>query len=107
MTESTARKTLDFAKVEALRKHLLLTLGDMAEILDVSRLTYNKWVDGGTIRKSNDEKVRNKLRMLLRIMEKHDWPKAEVVAMSQKQRSKLMLELVEEAALEQATEEPA
>jgi len=46
-------KPLDFTKVEALRKHMLLTTRDMAELLGVSRMTYYGWVSGKPMRKTN------------------------------------------------------
>ena len=69
---------LNFTKVEALRKHMLLTTGNMAELLGVSRMTYYGWVQGKAIRKKNDEKVRDTLRELLRVMSE-GWPQPEVI----------------------------
>jgi DNA-binding XRE family transcriptional regulator len=77
---------LDFAKVEALRKHMLLTTTDMSELLGVSRMTYYGWVKGKTLRKTNDESVRTMLRKLLAVMTEHGWPMPEVIAADQKQR---------------------
>ena len=59
---------LDFKKVEALRKHMLLTTGNMAELLGVSRMTYYGWVKGKPVRKKNEDKVRGILRKLLSIL---------------------------------------
>ena len=52
-----AKLPLDFKRVEALRKHMLLTTGNMAEILEVSRMTYYGWVKGKPVRRKNDERV--------------------------------------------------
>ena len=60
-----AKLPLDFKRVEALRKHMLLTTGNMAEILEVSRMTYYGWVKGKPVRRKNDERVRDTLRKLL------------------------------------------
>ncbi len=87
-------KTLDFAKVEALRRHMLLTTQDMAELLGVSRMTYYGWVKGKTLRKSNDATVRAMLKRLLAVMTDHGWPMPEVIAASQKQRKERLLELL-------------
>jgi DNA-binding XRE family transcriptional regulator len=62
---------LDFSKVEALRKHMLLTTLDMSELLGVSRMTYYGWVRGKKIRQSNDQSVRAMLRKLLEIGRAH------------------------------------
>lgn len=87
-------KPLDFAKVETLRKHMLLTTSDMAELLGVSRMTYYAWVRGKTLRKSNDEAVRVILKRLLAVMTDHGWPMPEVIAASQKQRKERLVEIL-------------
>lgn len=88
-------KPVDFAKVEALRKHMLLTAADMAQLFGVSRQTYHGWVHGKyVIRKSHEEKVRAVLKKLLAIMTEHGWPMPEVIAASQKQRMERLRELM-------------
>jgi DNA-binding transcriptional regulator YiaG len=87
-------KPLDFTKVEALRKHMLLTTSDMAELLGVSRMTYYGWVKGKPLRKSNDEAVRAMLKRLLAVMTEHSWPMPEVIASTQKQRKERLLEIL-------------
>jgi predicted transcriptional regulator len=84
---------LNFTKVEALRKHMLLTTGNMAELLGVSRMTYYGWVKGKSIRKKNDEKVRDTLRELLVVMS-DGWPQPEVIAIEQKERFQRLLEIL-------------
>ncbi len=85
---------LDFAKVEALRRHMLLTTSDIAELLGVSRMTYYGWVNGKSIRKDNDESVRTMLRKLLDIMTRHNWPTPEVIGSSQKQRKERLIAIL-------------
>jgi len=84
---------LDFKKVEALRKHMLLTTSNMAELLEVSRMTYYGWVKGKPLRKKNDEKVRETLRKLLLILQ-DGWPAPEVIALEQKLRFQRLLEIL-------------
>ena len=84
---------LDFTKVEALRKHMLLTTGNMAQLLDVSRMTYYGWVKGKAIRKKNDEKVREVLRQMLAMLSE-GWPQPEVIALDQKDRFQRLLEIL-------------
>lgn len=79
-------KPIDFAKVEALRKHMLLTTSNMAQLLGVSRMTYYGWVRGKSLRKGNDEAVRVMLRRLLAVMTDHAWPMPDVIAASQPHR---------------------
>ena len=85
---------LDFTKVEALRKHMLLTTGNMAELLGVSRMTYYGWVKGKAIRKKNDEKVREVLRQMLAMLSE-GWPQPEVIALDQKDRFQRLLEILD------------
>jgi DNA-binding transcriptional regulator YiaG len=89
-------KPLDFRKVEALRKHMLLTTSDMSELLGVSRMTYYGWVKGKALRKSNDEAVRTMLKRLLAVMTEHSWPTPDVIAAEQKQRKERLLEILQQ-----------
>ena len=85
---------LNFTKVEALRKHMLLTTGNMAELMGVSRMTYYGWVKGEPIRKKNDEKVREVLREMLTMLS-DGWPQPEIIALDQKQRFQRLLEILD------------
>jgi DNA-binding transcriptional regulator YiaG len=87
----TPKPTLDFSRVEALRKHMLLTTSDMSELLGVSRMTYYGWVKGKPLRESNDKSVRVMLRKLLDVMTQHNWPTPEVIASDQKQRKERLV----------------
>lgn len=88
------KQPIDFKKVESLRRHMLLTTADMADLLGVSRMTYYGWVKGKSLRKTNDEFVRNMLRKLLDVMTRHHWPMPEVIAASQKQRKERLVEIL-------------
>lgn len=92
--QSTALPPLDFDRVEALRKHMLMTSGDMASILGVSRVTYYNWVRGKPVRKTNDTQVRRTVKKLLHIIRDHDWPMPEVLAMDQPDRKNKLLEVL-------------
>ena len=87
-------KPFDFSRVEALRKHMLLTTRDMSELLGVSRMTYYGWVNGKAMRKSNEESVKTMLRKLLTIMTEHGWPMPEIIAAEQKERRQRLDELL-------------
>jgi DNA-binding XRE family transcriptional regulator len=91
-----SNQPLDFTKVESLRRHMLLTTGDMSELLGVTRMTYYGWLKGKPLRAKNELKVRTRLRQLLSIMATHSWPMPEVIASNQKQRKARLLELLEE-----------
>jgi hypothetical protein len=90
----TTPNPIDFAKVEALRKHMLLTVGDIADLFGVTRATYYAWLKGKPIRKSNDAVVRTVLKQLLAVMTQHSWPMPEVIAADQKQRKERLQELI-------------
>ena len=92
----TPKTPLDFTKVEALRRHMLLTTTDMAEVFGVSRMTYYSWLKGKPLRQSNDEKVRVMLKRLLSLMTDHGWPMPEVIAGSQPQRRDHLHKLLNE-----------
>jgi len=91
----TNQLPLAFKKVEALRKHMLLTTSNMAELLKVSRMTYYGWVKGKPVRKKNDERVRDILRKLLSAMS-DGWPEPKVISIEQKERFKRLLEILNE-----------
>ena len=86
--------TLDFTKVEALRKHMLLTVQDISDLFGVTRATYYGWLRGKPIRKSNDATVRVMLKRLLAVMTEHSWPMPEVIAADQKQRKERLQQLL-------------
>ena len=77
---------LDFEKVEALRKHMLLTGRDMAVLLGVSRVTYYSWVAGKPIRPKNAAMVRALLRKLITVVSGYGWPTHEILSASQPER---------------------
>ena len=86
---------LDFNKVEALRKHMLLTTASMAELLGVSRMSYYSWLKGAKPRKANEYLIRAKLKKLLYVLTEHNWPTPEAIAMTQKERKQALADLVE------------
>lgn len=88
------RAPLDFKKVEALRKHMLLTTSNMAELFTISRMTYYGWVKGKPVRKKNHDRVISTLRNLLKVME-NGWPQPNIIALEQKDRFKELLEVLE------------
>ena len=90
----TPNPPLDFAKVEALRKHMLLTTDNMASLFGVSRMTYYGWVRGKVLRKSNETTVKAVLKRLLNIMVDDKWPTPDVIAMEQPQRKERLDELL-------------
>ena len=90
----TPNPPIDFTKVEALRRHMMLTTDNMARLFGVSRMTYYGWVKGKPLRKANDGMVRTVLKQLLSIMVEDKWPTPDVIAMEQPQRKERLDELL-------------
>jgi len=88
---------LHFGRVEVLRKHMLLTVTQIAKLFSISRVTYTGWVSGKPIRKGNDERVRIQLRKMLKVM-KDGWPSEAVQELSSPKRFDRLLELMKEQA---------
>lgn len=74
---------------------MLLSRGDMAKVLGVSRMTYYSWVGGGAIRKNNEALVRASLKKLLAVVTDHGWPTPEANAMQPRYRLDKLRELLE------------
>lgn len=85
-------KAIDFEKVEALRKHMLLTADSMAKLLGCSRVTYYSWLKDAKPR--YPEKVRNTVRKLVAVVTKHNWPYDAVFQSLQPQRLEMLQELI-------------
>ena len=94
----TTPKSLDFAKVEVLRRHMLLTTHDMSVLLGVSRATYYGWVRGKPIRKKNEADAKRTIRKLLDVVSTYNWPTQEVVGLSPPIRLERLLALLQHTA---------
>lgn len=88
-------KHLDFAKLDALRRHMLLTVGSMVAILGTSRVSYYNWLKHGIKRKKTAEKIRKIVRSLVVCVSQHNWPDEAVFVANQAQRLKMLQELLE------------
>jgi transcriptional regulator with XRE-family HTH domain len=82
----TTPKPIDFSQVEALRKHMLLTVNDICELLGVTRMTYYSWLKGTKLKKKNAEKVQQLLCDLVAVAKKYGWPTFEATQGSQAYR---------------------
>lgn len=82
----TEQKRVSFDKIDALRRHMLLTHTQMARLLGVSRVTYYNWKKVGHPAERNVTKTRAILKELLRVMLEHEWPSPAIVAADQDQR---------------------
>jgi DNA-binding transcriptional regulator YiaG len=77
----TEHKGVTFDKIDALRRHMLLTHSQMARLLGVSRVTYYSWRKVGHPAGRSTPRVRAILKDLLRVMTEHEWPSPAIVAM--------------------------
>lgn len=86
--------SLDFEKVELVRERMALTVKDMCLLLGVTRPSYYKWVNGGTIRESNEKKVKDTLRQLLPLLKNGSWPPEGAKDWPSDKRRKALLEIL-------------
>lgn len=86
-------KAIDFTKVEALRRHMLMTHGQMAQVLGVSRMTYHNWLRGGSVAKQREDAVKRAIRKLITVMNEHNWPSEDVSTLSSADRHARLLAL--------------
>lgn len=94
MTNNSGVKIIDFAKVEVLRRHMLLSVSDMARVLGVSRVTYYAWVRGKQPRPSNMARVKLTIRRMLALLTEQDWLTDKVLEMDQPSRVKHLIEML-------------
>jgi DNA-binding transcriptional regulator YiaG len=87
-------KPLDFSQIDTIRRRMLLTVQDIAELFGVTRATYYGWLKGKPLRKNNDEAVRVMLRRLLSVVSQHKWPSPTARAANQKQRRDMLVALL-------------
>lgn len=83
---TTEEKPLAFGRIDALRRHMLLTKTQMARLLGISRVTYHAWEKAGGPSRRSIMYARAVLKELLRVMVEHEWPTPTVVAMDQEDR---------------------
>lgn len=94
--EQPDNKLLDFAKVDALRKHMLLTVESMVVLLGTSRVSYYNWLKHGIKRKKTSEQIRKAVRTLVAVVAKSNWPNEAAYVANQKQRLEMLQEMIKE-----------
>ena len=82
----TDARSIPFDRIDSLRRHMMLTRGQMARLLGVSRVTYYNWQAAGQPAARNIVYVRKVLKELLRIVVDHEWPSPRVIAMDSDER---------------------
>ena len=91
----TTPKPLDFAKVEVLRRHMVLTSAQMAKLIGVSRVTYYNWVHGKPVRTKNEAAVKSTVRKLIALANEQKWPTKEALALPAGRKFERLLALIE------------
>ncbi len=89
-----SNEPFDFAKVDALRRHMLLTVESMVTVLGTTRVSYYNWLKGGIKRKKTTEHVRKIVRSLVACVSQHNWPYDAVYVASQPERLKMLQDLL-------------
>lgn len=101
--QEQSAKQFDFAKVDALRKHMLLTVESMVILLNTTRVSYYNWLKNGIKRKKNLEHVRKVVRSLVALVSEDKWPNPVVFVANQAERLKMLQDLLIELDKEPAT----
>lgn len=101
-TGQLVSKPVDFAKVDALRKHMLLTVASMCTLLGTSRVSYYGWLDGVVPRDKTAKHLREMLRKLTAVITFHNWPGPVVFVANQKERLVMLQDILKELDKEPA-----
>lgn len=89
-----ATRAIDFTKVEALRKHMLLTVASMAALLATSRVTYYNWLSGVQPRRPKAVRVRETVRKLVQLISDGSWSNDKVFMADQPERLEMLQALL-------------
>ncbi len=92
--EQADHKPIDFNKIDALRKHMLLTVDSIVKLYGVTRVSYYGWLKGGGMHKTTAAKIRRITRKLVACVSMHNWPNPAVFQASQSERLKMLEELL-------------
>lgn len=91
----TTAKPLDFEKIDALRRHMLLTVDSFVKLAKTSRVSYYNWMKGQPIRPTTAARVRKVVRSFAELASDGAWPNAAVYVATQAERLKMMQETLE------------
>lgn len=87
-------KAIDFQKIEALRKHMLLTVDSMVKIYGTTRVSYYNWLKGNHMRATTAAHIRKVTRQLAICVAQHNWPNEMVFVANQAERLELLRNLI-------------
>lgn len=94
VTPPAASPKLNFDTIEQVRKAMLLTMQNMADLMGVSRVTYYNWVKGNPLKHVNAVKAKVLMRKLAVLVTDHNWPTAKQRQASRNERFEMLLELL-------------
>lgn len=97
-------KAIDFAKVDALRRHMLLTVTSLVAILGTSRVTYYNWLKGTQPHDVTAGQVREIVRKLVTLVSTNQWPNGAVYVAKQSDRLLMLQEALKNLDKEAATQ---
>ena len=97
MTQPTSKTNkVNFGQIDSLRRHMLLTVSDMAKVLGISRETYYTWLSGeGYPRPKREVYVKKRVRQLLYLLTEKEWPRPDVIAAAPRERLGKLLEVID------------
>ncbi len=87
-------KAIDFQKIEALRKHMLLTVDNMVKVYGTSRVSYYNWLKGKHMRATTASHIRKVTKQLAICVAQHNWPNEMVFVANQAERLELLQNLI-------------
>ena len=91
---TTEQRTIPFARIDSLRRHMLLSVTDMVRLLGVSRVTYYNWKTAGQLPPRGGTYTKKVLKELLRVIVEHEWPSPTVIAMTPEERLEELQKLI-------------
>lgn len=92
-----SQKPLNFEQIESLRRHMLMTVGHLANFFGVSRETWYSWSAGKSYPRDKKEAfVRLRVKELLFLLTQHNWPTPDVIASSPKERYAKLLQALQQ-----------
>lgn len=87
-------KPIDPKKIDALRRHMLLTVASICTIFGTSRVSYYGWLKGTGMRDTTAKRIRDIMRKLVSCVSHYNWPDPAVFVASQAERLIMLQDLL-------------
>lgn len=95
---------LNFDTIEQVRRSMLLTMQNMADLLGVSRVTYHNWTKGKPVKHTNAVKAKAVMRKLAAAVTIHGWPTKEAVKAPRTKRYEMLQDILKVLDEQSATQ---